>query len=827
MGDCAYDLNMGYLSLADRSSDIGSASINVCNLLTSKPGSLTNAVSAKMTEIDMSSTGIIHRGAQNGFERRIDSTRRDIDGGLTASNPMAAFSSNTKTAQPYLHDPSEAFSRDERAQIVKADHLGVVTGVDITLEAPNGEELHYSLINDEFSHLVVNERSSMIECVNMVNPDEDVPNTFAQILKHDERKEWLASVLEEYVNLASKGTWRIALLPKGRKLLGCRLVMRRKVDKHGNLSKRKSRCVIQGYTQEEGIDYHRLFQPVAALDTLRQQCVFGCQLGEDLKSWDFEQAFVQSDLDLDLYIRWPPGIKQMIDSSGRQTALLVKRAQYGAKQSPRCWGLKLHKFLTDSGFRRSSTDSCLYLMDWKSTDGSKKQIALVVYVDDLLARVNLSDPETRQRYETFVNSMQAKFAVEDRGHCDHMLGYKIDYDKKRGLLKMTQKSCLLALLARTGHDDSPGKSTPASPGIKPNVTWCPSPDTPEGKDEIAKMKSRDYANRVGSANWLARGSKPETSWTAGMLSRFLHNPGEEHWKMTDYLMQYLSRTRDRGLVFRRDPKGLTLKAYVDGDWLTDYGNDTDNRKCCTGYALILGGAAVSWRSFKQQRVAGSSTESEYYSLWAVTRTVMHVRRQMKECGFEQLAPTVVLEDNQAVKRLSEDVVDSTRTRHWDKEYHQIREEFERETIIVEYVNTSLNSADCLTKSLCERLHRLHTDVLCGLDWDADNDPEYQQEMMKDQTSEASASSKAMLDLERLSEAREQCAWIEVSANEVTSEDNSESDGISTTLQAEKPVIALSAGSDSLLSKYDLQKERKKKRKTKEKLGIQILDSGGV
>ena len=102
-------------------------------------------------------------------------------------------------------------------------------------------------------------------------------------------------------------------------------------------------------------------------------------------------------------------------------------------------------------------------------------------------------------------------------------------------------------------------------------------------------------------------------------------------------------------------------------------------------------------------------------LWAVTRTVMHARRQMKECGFEQFAPTVVLEDNKAVKRLSEDVVDSTRTRHWDKEYHQIREEFERETIVMEYVNISLNSADCLTKSLCERLHRLHTDILCGLD----------------------------------------------------------------------------------------------------------------
>ena len=64
MSDCAYDLNIGYLSLADRSSDIGSASVNICNVLTSKPGSLTDAVSAKMTDIDMSRTGIIHRAAR-------------------------------------------------------------------------------------------------------------------------------------------------------------------------------------------------------------------------------------------------------------------------------------------------------------------------------------------------------------------------------------------------------------------------------------------------------------------------------------------------------------------------------------------------------------------------------------------------------------------------------------------------------------------------------------------------------------------------------------------------------------------------------------------
>jgi hypothetical protein len=147
------------------------------------------------------------------------------------------------------------------------------------------------------------------------------------------------------------------------------------------------------------------------------------------------------------------------------------------------------------------------------------------------------------------------------------------------------------------------------------------------------------------------------------------------------------------------------------------------------------GAAVAWRSFKQQRVSGSSTESEYYSLWACIREVMHTRRQMKECGFEQFEPTQIMEDNQAVKRLSEDVVESTRTRHWDKEWHQIREEFDRGTMKTVYVDTALNHSDVLTKSLNIKLHNFHTDNICGKDWNADEDMNYQMRLPVDRRSE--------------------------------------------------------------------------------------------
>jgi hypothetical protein len=157
---------------------------------------------------------------------------------------------------------------------VKVEHLEIVTGIDLNLQGPEGSEAYYALVNDEVGSLVYNAESGMCECVNLANPEEDVPQNIAKVFKHGDRKEWLDAILKEYMNLISKGTWRVALLPKGRRMLGCRLVLKRKVDKHGNMASYKGQCVIQGHTQREGVDYGRLFQPVVALSTLRNQCCF-------------------------------------------------------------------------------------------------------------------------------------------------------------------------------------------------------------------------------------------------------------------------------------------------------------------------------------------------------------------------------------------------------------------------------------------------------------------------------------------------------------------------------------------------------------------------
>ena len=154
--------------------------------------------------------------------------------------------------------------------------------------------------------------------------------------------------------------------------------------------------------------------------------------------------------------------------------------------------------------------------------------------------------------------------------------------------------------------------------------------------------------------------------------------------------------------------------------------------------------------------------------------------------------------------------------------NQIREEFERQTIVVEYVNTCLNLADCLTKMVCERLHRLHTDTLCGLNWDADNDPEYQQELAEDRRSSAFQARKAMLDLEYQHESEEKQRSQTLRACK-------DAFDLNTGELANAAGGKVDSGSDTLLSKYLAAKLATDAEGTKEKaknLGLSIF-LGGV
>ncbi|MGS7221152.1 reverse transcriptase domain-containing protein, partial [Micrococcus luteus] len=63
--------------------------------------------------------------------------------------------------------------------------------------------------------------------------------------------------------------WELVDLPPNKCPIGTKWVFRNKPDDRGVVIRNKARLVVQGFAQEEGIDYTEVFAPVARLEAIR------------------------------------------------------------------------------------------------------------------------------------------------------------------------------------------------------------------------------------------------------------------------------------------------------------------------------------------------------------------------------------------------------------------------------------------------------------------------------------------------------------------------------------------------------------------------------
>ena len=116
----------------------------------------------------------------------------------------------------------------------------------------------------------------------------------------------------------------------------------------------KARLVARGFTQCEGVDYLETFSPCPSVPSIRLLTALACELNLDLCHFDAEQAFVQSTLDEDVYLRLPQGCGNL---SGKVVKL--GRSLYGLKQSSRTWHNNLMKGMKQLGFEPCAADACV------------------------------------------------------------------------------------------------------------------------------------------------------------------------------------------------------------------------------------------------------------------------------------------------------------------------------------------------------------------------------------------------------------------------------------------------------------------------------------
>ena len=98
-------------------------------------------------------------------------------------------------------------------------------------------------------------------------------------------------------------------------------------------------------------------------------------------------------------------------------------------------------------------------------------------------------------------------------------------------------------------------------------------------------------------------TRPDISHAVGVVSRFMENPGKEHWAAVKWVLRYLRGTSDYYITYN---SGCELVCgYVDYDFV----GDLDKMRSTSGYVFTLAGGAISWMSKQQNIVALSTTEA--------------------------------------------------------------------------------------------------------------------------------------------------------------------------------------------------------------------------
>ena len=114
--------------------------------------------------------------------------------------------------------------------------------------------------------------------------------------------------------------------------------------------------------------------------------------------------------------------------------------------------------------------------------------------------------------------------------------------------------------------------------------------SPNNEVEMMEMSRVPYASAVGSLMFAMVCTRPDIAQAVGAVSRYMANPGKEHWSAVKRILRYVKGTSNVALCY--GGSDFTVRGYVD----SDYAGDLDKSKSTSGYVFTLARGTVSWVS---------------------------------------------------------------------------------------------------------------------------------------------------------------------------------------------------------------------------------------
>jgi hypothetical protein len=430
-------------------------------------------------------------------------------------------------------------------------------------------------------------------------------------------------------------------LATGKELLDCMWVYVYKFDKHGRLVKCKARLVVRGDQQAKS-GAESTYAPTLAGRSFRTLIAIAAQFDPELIQYDVTNAFVNAELEQEIYMRMLPGYRRP------GTVLRLRKALYGLRQAPLLWQQHFTATLRDIGFLPVPHEPCCY---------TKNGVLVFFYVDDIVLAYRQSQ---QQEIDKIVQVLQSKYHLTGGSSLQWFLGIEVLRDRKNRLIKLSQASFIdkTAKLVNT-------------PSTRPATPMRPQELLPyNGRATYSSITQ--CQRKIGSLLYAAVITRPDIAFAVSRLARFNTNPGLIHHAEADRAIHYLISTRHLALQFG----GVNSNDFVVASDAS-FADNTLDRKSSQAYVMRLFGGTIGWRANKQDTVTTSTTEAELLSLAQAAKEALFVSRLVKELGvkLDELRITIQCGNQQTIRLINADIaLLQTKLRHVDIHNHWLRQE---------------------------------------------------------------------------------------------------------------------------------------------------------
>jgi len=186
------------------------------------------------------------------------------------------------------------------------------------------------------------------------------------------------------------------------------------------------------------------------------------------------------------------------------------------------------KWLLDYGFTNVDNDGVTFVKNVRKDNGSLSKILLSIHVDDGLAACS-----DEVMYKNFIDAMSKDFDLSDSGELKWFLGGKVEQDREKGIVRLSQEQYCNDVLKRFQMGDCTPVDTPCEANLHLAASDSPSLDKRDA--EVV----RNYQQLIGACMYLTCFTRGDCSFAVNQCARFMSNPGPTHIAAAKRILCYL------------------------------------------------------------------------------------------------------------------------------------------------------------------------------------------------------------------------------------------------------------------------------------------------